>query len=153
MALNRPEVPADIKRMLMVECGHRCACCGETTSLEKAHIVPWSKEKEHTFGNLVVLCAVCHQRSHDEAWDRLTLLEYKKRPWVARYRGQRDSSPRAFVELQLNLTLGQFGDGERKRVLAAVSAALDICPKDAVILSIRSGSIIQIGRASCRERV
>lgn len=126
----------------MIECGHRCACCGEATSLEKAHIVPWNHTNEHTFYNLVVLCAVCHTRSHDEHWDRRTLHEYKRRPWVARYRSQSDGSPRAIAEFQLDLAPEAFGEPERNRVLAAVSAALDICPKQAVIVSIRSGSII-----------
>src|ERR1022692_4415819 len=98
MSRDRPDIPAKIKRQLIVECGHRCACCGERTSLEKAHIIPWSQEEEHAFENLVVLCAVCHQRSHDDKWDRLTLLEYKRRPWVARYRSECDGSPRAIAE-------------------------------------------------------
>jgi type I restriction enzyme, R subunit len=138
----RPQVPADIQRRLMVECGHRCACCGEATSLEKAHIIPWSAKQDHKAENLVVLCAVCHQRSHDEKWDRKTLHEYKKRPWVARYRSQPDGSPPAIAEFQLDLFLDNFGTEERSRFLAAVSAALDICPKDAVILSIRPGSVL-----------
>jgi hypothetical protein len=45
MSMNRPDIPADMERKLMVECGHRCACCGEPTSLDKAHIIPWSQEK------------------------------------------------------------------------------------------------------------
>jgi type I restriction enzyme, R subunit len=138
----RPAIPAAIERQLMVECGHRCACCGEATSLEKAHIISWSTQKEHKIENLLVLCAVCHQRSHDENWDRKTLHEYKKNPWVARYRNQCDGSPRSIAELQLDLSLDRFGTEERSRILAAISAVLDICPKDAVILSIREGSLI-----------
>src|SRR5882724_8022037 len=128
MAQGRPEIPAEITRLLMVECGHRCAACGEATSLEKAHIVPWSEKKEHKFENLLVLCAVCHKRSEDEKWDRLTLHGYKKNPWIARYRSQLDGSPRAVVELKLDLSPENFGNEERDRVIAAVSAALDICP-------------------------
>src|ERR1700680_3608017 len=110
MSQERPEIPAGIKRRLMIEFGHRCAACGEGTSLEKAHIIPWNESNEHSFENLLVLCAVCHQRSHDEDWDRLTLREYKRRPWVARYRNQCDSSPRAIAEFQLNLAPDQFGE-------------------------------------------
>jgi type I restriction enzyme R subunit len=126
----------------MVECGHRCACCGEPTSLDKAHIIPWSQEKAHVFENLIVLCSVCHRRSHDEKWDRLTLLEYKKQPWVARYRNRVDTSQQSFAEFRINLEAAEFGCEDRNRVLAAVSAALDICPKNAVLLSIRPGSTI-----------
>jgi type I restriction enzyme R subunit len=131
-----------IQRKLMVECGHRCACCGEPTSLEKCHMDPWSEKKEHTFENLVVLCSVCHDRSHDEAWDRLTLLEYKRHPWVARYRSVPANSSRGVAEFRLDLDPNCFGEEERNRFLVAVSAAIDICPKDAVIVSIRTGSVI-----------
>src|SRR5258708_1616521 len=142
MAQGRPEIPAEIKRQLMVECGHRCACCGEATSLEKAHIIPWGNNKEHKAENLLVLCAVCHTRSHDEEWDRLTLLAYKRDPWVKRYRNQLDGSPRAIAEFQLDLDPTKFGDGERARAIAAFSATLDLCPQDPVIVSIRKGSTL-----------
>lgn len=142
MAQGRPEIPAKIKRKLMIECGHRCASCGEPTSLENAHIIPWKKTKEHAFENLLVLCAVCHTRSEVEKWDRLTLLEYKTNPWVKRYRNQLDGSPKAIAEFTLDLDRTKFDDGERARALAAISAALDICPQDPVIISIRKGSTI-----------
>ena len=111
-------------------------------ALEKAHIIPWGTNQEHSFENLLVLCAVCHQRFHDETWDRLTMREYKKKPWVARYRTQLDGSPRSIAEFTLDLNPSNFGETERARFLAAVSAALDICPKDAVIISVRQGSVI-----------
>ena len=141
MPEDRPKIPADIELQLIIECGHRCAVCGEPTSLDKAHIIPWGKKKEHIFENLIVLCAVCHRRSHEEKWDQRTVHEYKKNPWVARYRSVPDRSPRAAIELKLNIDPDKFGDGERERVLTAVSAVLDICPQDVTILSIRAGSI------------
>src|SRR5271165_3913761 len=113
MSQNRPDIPMGIQRKLMVECGHRCACCGEPTSLEKCHMDPWSEKKEHTFENLVVLCSVCHDRSHDEAWDRLTLLEYKRHPWVARYRSVPTNSSRGVAEFRLDLDPDCFGEEER----------------------------------------
>jgi hypothetical protein len=61
---------------------------------------------------------------------------------VARYRNQLDGSPRAIAEFQLDLAPAVFGAEERQRVLAAVSAALDISPRQAVIVSIRAGSVI-----------
>src|SRR5438552_1379263 len=127
MSESRPVIPADIQRRLMVECGHRCACCGDHIALEKAHIIPWSEKKEHTFEYLLVLCSACHDRSHDEKWDRLTLLEYKKNPWVARYRSVPSNSRRAIVEFTLDLDPENFGNTERDRFLTAIAAALDIC--------------------------
>src|SRR6185503_21058975 len=86
MAEPRLKVPAEIERALLIECGHRCCACGEGLGLEKAHIIPWKDKHEHLFEDLLVLCAVCHTRSHDEKWDRNTLRAYKEEPWVARYR-------------------------------------------------------------------
>jgi hypothetical protein len=130
----------------MVECGHRCSVCGDPTALEKAHIIPWGKRKEHKFENLVVLCANCHTRSHSENWSTEVLREYKKKPWVARYRSVRDDAmaERAVVELRLDLRPENFDSIERERILNAIAAVLDICPKDVVTLQIRAGSIFVI---------
>lgn len=70
-------------RALFVEAGHRCACCGEAFALERAHIVPWRKSRDHSAANLLCLCANCHALA-DQAWDRKTFYEYKHRPWVLR---------------------------------------------------------------------
>src|SRR5689334_245833 len=118
MAEGRPDIPAAIKRKLIIECGHRCACCGERIALENAHIEAWNKTKEHKFENLLVLCAVCHKQSEDQKWDRLTLLEYKRNPWVNRYRSQSDGAPRAIAEFQLDLAPEKFGSEERERFIA-----------------------------------
>ena len=67
---SRPPIPMEIQRALMVECGHRCCVCGEHVSLERAHIMPWAATKDHSFDNLIVLCSLCHTRSHDENWDQ-----------------------------------------------------------------------------------
>ena len=90
----RKLIPAAIQRDLMVECGHRCCACGETVSLEKAHIIPWAATKDHSFENLLVLCSVCHKLSHDQKWDTKTLELYKKKPWVAVTRASRLTSTR-----------------------------------------------------------
>lgn len=42
---GRPAIPADLERRLLVECGHRCAACGEPAAGEKAHIIPWHQTK------------------------------------------------------------------------------------------------------------
>lgn len=125
----------------MVECGHRCCVCGEGLSLEKAHIEPWSASKEHSLKNLLVLCRVCHGRSHDEKWDHLTLKEYKTNPWVSRYRANPSGSgSREVVTLRLDASKDNF-DGEKERVVAAIAAVLDICPKDVLVVSIKAGSV------------
>lgn len=81
---NRPRIPKDIERQIFFETGHRCAVCGEPTPLERAHIIPWHKTKEHKAEDLMCMCANCHERSHKENWDEKTLRMYKEQPWITR---------------------------------------------------------------------
>ena len=76
---DRPAIPIDIQRELLFECRYRCACDCEPVSLEKAHIIPWSKTKDHSAPNLVVLCANCHTRSHAENWPESQLRAFQGR--------------------------------------------------------------------------
>lgn len=64
MPEGRPAIPAQLKRDLMEEAGYRCAIqtCKGTDALQLAHIVPWSQVREHSFENMIVLCAVDHHR-------------------------------------------------------------------------------------------
>jgi hypothetical protein len=88
MPENRPAIPTDIQRVIFLEAGHRCACCGVPFPLERAHIVPWKKAKEHTADNLICLCANCHEMAdHSNGWDKETFFAYKKNPWVNRQHG------------------------------------------------------------------
>jgi hypothetical protein len=75
---NRPAIPAELQRKVLVEAGHRCAilrCRHETTEI--AHIVPWSKVKKHTFDNLIALCPNCHTRYDKGEIDRKAMMIYK----------------------------------------------------------------------------
>lgn len=75
---KRPPIPADIKRRVLVEAGHRCAiptCRYIETELH--HIVPWSQCKAHEYDNLIALCANCHRRADRGEIDRKALLLYK----------------------------------------------------------------------------
>lgn len=138
----RPTIPMETKRKLMVECGHRCCVCGEHVSLEKAHIDPWSDTKNHSFENLLVLCSLCHTRSHDENWDQKTLKDYKALPWVARYKGvPSDFGLKQLVTLKLDTTKEDF-ERDKERVLAAIAAVIDASPKDILTVSVKQGSII-----------
>lgn len=139
---TRPSIPTDVQRKLMVECGHRCCVCGEHVSLEKAHIVPWSVTKDHSFENLLVLCSLCHTRSHDEDWDEKTLKDYKQLPWVARYKGvPADFGPKQLLTLKLDTTKEDF-EKDKERVLVAIAAVIDASPKDVLTVSVKQGSIL-----------
>jgi type I restriction enzyme R subunit len=138
----RPKIPAETKRELLIECGHRCCACGETVSLENAHIIPWSATKDHSFENLVVLCSLCHKLSHDQEWDAKTLEGYKKKPWVARYKGiPADFGPKQLVTLKLDTTKDDY-EVDKERILVAIAAVIDASPKDVLTVSVKQGSIL-----------
>ncbi|WP_447134720.1 HNH endonuclease [Micromonospora sp. LZ34] len=50
--------------------------CRQVT-VELAHIGPWSKVQEHTFGNIIALCPTCHTRFDRGEIDRKAMLQYK----------------------------------------------------------------------------
>jgi len=87
MPESRPSIPAELKRAVLIEAGHRCAIptCRQTT-LNVHHIVPWEKVKEHTFENLIALCANCHQRVHNNEIDRKSLRIYKSNLSILNHR-------------------------------------------------------------------
>jgi hypothetical protein len=78
---DRPEIPAELKRRLLVESGHRCALptCRQVAPLEIEHIDDWSKVRRHDFENMIVLCANCHGRKGNGPGqiDRKSLRQYK----------------------------------------------------------------------------
>jgi hypothetical protein len=80
MAEGRPDIPAELKRAVLVEAGHRCAIpsCRATTT-EIAHISPWRDQRVHKFENLIALCPNCHTRFDAGEIDRKSMLMYKAR--------------------------------------------------------------------------
>ncbi|WP_327727027.1 HNH endonuclease [Streptomyces sp. NBC_00487] len=79
MAQGRPDIPADLKRAVLVEAGHRCAIptCRQTP-VEIAHITAWVKVREHKFENLIALCPTCHARFDRGEIDRKAMRQYKE---------------------------------------------------------------------------
>jgi hypothetical protein len=45
--------------------------------LQIAHIKPWSKVKKHEFDNLILLCAICHDRFDRGEIDKTSMRAYK----------------------------------------------------------------------------
>ncbi|MBM5573688.1 HNH endonuclease [Deefgea sp. CFH1-16] len=77
--MSRDSIPAEIRRAVLVEAGHRCAIptCRATTT-EIAHIVPWAESHDHSFENLIALCPNCHTRfDQKKEMDRLAVKMYK----------------------------------------------------------------------------
>lgn len=75
----RPHVPADVRRLVLVESGHACALklCGETTYVELHHIDENRENNEPS--NLIALCDMHHKMAHDGTIDRKSLRLYKER--------------------------------------------------------------------------
>lgn len=78
--MDRPAIPSEIKRDVLVEAGHRCAIptC-RYTQVELHHIIPWEICKRHDFDNLIALCPNCHRRADVGEIDRKALRIYKAR--------------------------------------------------------------------------
>lgn len=77
---DRPKVPADLRRRVLVEAGHRCAihtCRNETVDVH--HIDGWAASREHRFDSLIALCPTCHRRADAGEIDRKSLRLYKAR--------------------------------------------------------------------------
>ena len=75
---KRPPFPADIRRTVLIEAGHRCAIptCRELT-VEVHHIVPWAKCRKHEYKNLIALRPNRHARADRGEIDRSSLRLYK----------------------------------------------------------------------------
>lgn len=139
--MSRPEIPAEIERQILLECGHRCAVCGEAFPLEKAHIVPWHRSKEHKLEDLICLCPNCHSRADSEKWGEKTLREYKIKPWILRRRDEQTAQQTSQVRLTLAMELKAFDSRSQRLFTYAIAAFLDIPPECIQICSIESGSV------------
>jgi hypothetical protein len=76
---SRTHVPAEIRRAVLVESGHRCAIprC-EHRDVDIHHIIPWEICGRHEYKNLISLCPNCHRRAHKGEIDRKSLQLYKE---------------------------------------------------------------------------
>jgi hypothetical protein len=77
---ERPAVPNELRRRILVEAGHRCAIhtC-QHPDVDIHHIVPWEQCQKHEYDNLIALCPNCHRRADAGDIDRLSLKLYKAR--------------------------------------------------------------------------
>jgi hypothetical protein len=105
MPEGRPAIPAAMKRAVFEEAGYRCAIptCKGTSALEVAHVVPWSEVQEHTFDNLIVLCAVDHTRYDRGEIHRKSMHAFKDN--LALLRGRYSDAERRILEAFANLTV------------------------------------------------
>jgi len=75
---SRSSMPAEVKRRVLLEAGHRCAIptC-RYIEVDIHHIIPWETCKEHEYENLIALCPNCHRRADRGEIDRKSLRIYK----------------------------------------------------------------------------
>ena len=78
MTDERTAIPAELKRIILIEAGHRCAihtCRHIDTEIH--HIIPWEQCKKHEYENLIALCPNCHTRADKGEIDKKSLRRYK----------------------------------------------------------------------------
>ncbi len=75
---SRLHMPAELRRRVLVEAGHRCAIptC-RAIEVDVHHIIPWEKVRKHEYHNLIALCPTCHRRVEKGEIDRKSLRMYK----------------------------------------------------------------------------
>jgi DNA-binding MarR family transcriptional regulator len=75
---NRTPIPADLRRRVLIEAGHRCAIptC-RYIEVDVHHILPWEQCQKHEYENLIALCPNCHRRADNGEIDRKSLRLYK----------------------------------------------------------------------------
>jgi hypothetical protein len=86
--VNRPTIPADVIRAVLVEAGHRCAIptCRATTT-EVAHIESWATSQDNSLENLIALCPNCHTRfDQKKDIDAKSMRIYKRNLALLNYR-------------------------------------------------------------------
>ena len=140
---GRFNIDAETKRQILVESGYRCAVCGESCPIEKAHIVPYHKSKDDSPENLICLCPNCHERADRENWGEMTLREYKRCPWVMRRYVDGGDLPGKIARLQLTIDMDLPSFDERQRNLLRHGLANFLCiPAELVrIVRVDDGSI------------
>ncbi len=139
--MNRPKIPAYVQRQVALEAGDRCAVCGNTSSLEFAHITPYSETLDHSPENLLYMCANCHTKADEDKWPRLKFQGYKESPWVLRPKFGRvpPASNWSLVECKIKTKIADFNPDVMRHALASF---LRISVDEIEIQSIAEGSVI-----------
>lgn len=77
---NRPVIPTEVKRRILMEAGYRCAIptCRFPITVN-AHIVSWADSKNQSYENLIALCPNCHLMFDSGRIDRAAIMAYKKK--------------------------------------------------------------------------
>ena len=100
---DRPAIPAEVKRRVLVEAGHRCAIptC-RCIIVELHHIIPYETCRSHNYENLIALCPTCHARADRNEIDRRSQRIYKAN---LRYAHDKFSGVSHLAKMKLPLTV------------------------------------------------
>jgi type I restriction enzyme, R subunit len=145
---DRPPIPVPVKRAVLVESCHRCAVCGFGLSIEIAHIIPWRNTQDHSAGNLIALCANCHEMADKQKWNSKDFEAYKKLPWALRTNvGTPASVPqKAMVDLILARDAADMGEYQRVQLVQMVAAYAGVAIADLKVIAVvpTNSSLVRI---------
>lgn len=143
---NRPAIPIDIQREILLQARHRCAVCCEPVSLEKAHIIPWRKTQGHSLPNLIALCTNCHARSHAEKWSESMLRKYKLHPCALERDRMPPMSPdqKLMVDFILSSDPDSMTDQERLRFASMMAAYVGVSYEEVRVVSVTASNSSRI---------
>jgi 5-methylcytosine-specific restriction endonuclease McrA len=68
----------DFRKMILCERGHICQTCGAMRTLQVHHI-DYSRLGKEKRTDVVVLCKMCHKRTHTDTQDGKEFAEYVKK--------------------------------------------------------------------------
>lgn len=135
---NRPPIPIDTQREVLFQARHRCSVCCEPTPLEKAHIIPWNKSRDHSEVNLLALCANCHERADTEKWGEAYLRRYKQHPCALEAHAMPPMSleQKALVDFILAANPDSMSDQQRFRFVSMTAAFAGVQVTEVKLLSV-----------------
>ena len=143
---RRPAIPLKVQREVLFEARHRCAVCCEPTPLERAHIQPWSRSKDHSVANLIALCANCHSRADHESWGETYLRRYKVLPCAL----ERERPPvtsaeqQALIDLIVATDPDSMTEMQRQRLVSMVAAYAGVQIRQVEVISFSKANSTRI---------
>lgn len=135
---DRPAIPIEVKRDVLVGARHRCAVCCEPLPLELAHIVPWHQTHDHSAENLIALCSNCHSRADQEPWGPNILRRYKLHPCAQATNSLPPVSAeqQALIDLIISVEPDAMTELQRLRLVSVVAAYVGLSVDAVHVISI-----------------
>jgi len=128
MTNDRPAIPREIERQVLIEAGYKCAiprCMHPTTDI--AHIVSYDESEDNSFENLIALCP-----NHHRMYDKEKKIDRKAI---------------RIIKSNLDIINGRYNDFEQRvfRYFAKNPNTSEIQPSDAVEVDILLMNAIEHG--------